>query len=408
MKVKKQLQALLGTLSLLIATPALAELQWNMPQGVTSVSRDVYQLHMWILGICTVIGIVVFGAILYSVVKFRKSKGVVPAQFHHSTTVEIVWTVIPLLILIGMAIPATSVLVDMYDTDESELTVKVTGYQWRWGYEYIGENVAFISVLDEKSNFARQRNPSIQPAEVGENYLLDVDKPLVLPVDTKVRFLLTANDVIHSWWVPDFGWKKDAIPGFVNEAWVRIDEEGTYRGKCAELCGRDHAFMPIVIQAVSKEEFARWLAAQKGEKPAALEEPLAEDLSEEEVVPTEEQVSAAEPTAPSGDELEEASAVLSLEQLMERGEQVYTMNCAACHGAGGEGGVGKPIAGSPIATGDLAAHVQIVVHGKAGTTMTSFGRLSDEDIAAVITFERNAFGNETGDLVQPADVGAAR
>lgn len=249
---------------LLAALPAGADFGLlNMTQGATESSRQIYDLHMQIFWITVVIGFVVFGAMFYAMFRHRKSRGVRPAQFHHSTAVEVVWTVIPLLILVSMAVPATRVLIDLEDSSESEMTVKVTGYQWFWGYEYMGEDVRFFSRLDAESNRARQLGSGIDPAAV-DSYLENVDRRLVLPVDTKVRFLITAGDVIHSWWVPDLGWKKDAIPGFINETWTRIDEPGVYRGACAELCGRDHGFMPVVVEAVEQDEYQAWLAAQRG------------------------------------------------------------------------------------------------------------------------------------------------
>lgn len=253
-----------GLLLLMMAGPALADSTLiNMTRGVTEMSGQVFNLHMTIFWITVAIGVVVFGAMFYSIFRHRKSRGVKPAKFHHSTSVEIVWTIIPLFILVGMAIPATRVLIDLNDTSEAEMTVKVTGYQWFWGYEYIDENVQFLGRLDEESNQARQLGSGISPATV-PYYLENVDNRLVLPIDTRVRFQITGADVIHSWWVPDFGWKLDAIPGFVNEAWTQISEPGIYRGRCAELCGRDHAFMPIVVEAVEKEEFEAWLIAQRG------------------------------------------------------------------------------------------------------------------------------------------------
>ncbi|MBX3724975.1 MAG: cytochrome c oxidase subunit II [Xanthomonadales bacterium] len=237
--------------------------QLNMTPGVTEMSRQVYDLHMLILWICVVIGVLVFGAMAYAMFKFRKSKGAVPARWSHNTTAEIIWTVIPVLILVAMAWPATKTLIEMADTDDAELTVKITGYQWLWRYEYVGTDVNFVSKLDRDSDRTRMLRSGLDPAAVtvdGENtYLLNVDRPLVLPTDTKIRFVITANDVIHSWWVPVLGWKQDAIPGFINEAWTRIDTPGTYRGQCAELCGKDHGFMPIVVEAVPPAQFAAWL-----------------------------------------------------------------------------------------------------------------------------------------------------
>ncbi|KGE04833.1 Cytochrome c oxidase polypeptide II [Pseudohaliea rubra DSM 19751] len=341
----------------------------NMPVGVTDVGRSIFDLHMIILWICVAIGALVFGVMFYSIIYHRKSRGVKPAQFHESTKVEIAWTVVPFLILITMAVPATSTLLDIYDFDDADMDVLVTGYQWKWKYEYLaedGESVAFFS------------NLSTPQAEIyntdgkNENYLLEVDEPLVIPVDTKVRFLVTANDVIHSWWVPELAVKKDAIPGFINETWTRANEIGTYRGQCAELCGKDHGFMPIVVEVVSKEDYAAWLG-EKQEQAAKVKELMAQTFS--------------------------------LEELMARGKAVYERNCLACHGARGEGGVGTAIAGSPIATGELGGHLEIGINGVAGTAMQAFGgQLNDVDLAAVITYQRNAFGNNMGDLVQPIDV----
>ena len=385
--VKKRVAAWFGGLPfglLLAANPALADLQLNMPKGVTQISREVYGLHMLITGICAVIGLVVFGAILYSVIRFRKSKGAVPAQFHHSTTVEIIWTIIPMLILISVAVPATKVLVGMYDTSKPDLTVKVTGYQWKWAYEYLDEGVSFFSTLAQEDNYARQLGSGRNVKDI-DNYLLNVDEPLVVPVGKKIRFLLTSNDVIHSWWVPDLGWKKDAIPGFINEAWTLIETPGVYRGQCAELCGRDHAFMPVVVKAVSEEEFQRWLAEKKG-------------------------LPAAKDTAAKTDEPAPTLAALTMDELMSQGQQVYQVHCQACHQANGEGmpPAFKPIKGSPVATGPVAQHLEVALKGRAGTAMASFAHLSDQELAAVITYQRNAFGNNVGDLVQPADVRAAR
>lgn len=264
--MKRQLGQLAGTgLALLVSTAAMANpepWQLNMTPGVTSSSHDVYHLHMLILGICVVIGIIVFGAMFYAMFKFRKSKGAVPATFSHNTTAEVVWTVIPVAILLVMAWPATKTLVKLADTGDAEFTVKVTGYQWKWRYEYLGEDVNFMSSLTRAADEARQLGSGIDPNTV-ENYLLDVDNPLVIPTGTKIRFVITADDVIHSWWVPALGWKQDAIPGFINEAWTQVDEPGTYRGQCAELCGKDHGFMPIVVVAKPRAEFDAWMAQQR-------------------------------------------------------------------------------------------------------------------------------------------------
>lgn len=246
-------------LAALFSSPAWSDWQLNMPVGVTTISREVYGLHMLILWVCVVISVLVYGAMVYAIVKFRKSKDVQASKFSHNTKAEVLWTAIPAIILIAMAVPAAETLVRIEDTTESQLTVKVTGYQWRWHYDYIDDGVQFFSSLDRASNAARRRNSGIDPASV-PNYLLEVDNPLVVPVDTKVRLLITAGDVLHSWWVPEFAVKKDAIPGYINESWFQATEEGTFRGQCAELCGMDHAFMPIVVEVVSQEEYEDWLA----------------------------------------------------------------------------------------------------------------------------------------------------
>ncbi|RZA33804.1 MAG: cytochrome c oxidase subunit II [Lysobacteraceae bacterium] len=296
----KQVTRLMGAACALLA-PALAWAQsadpkpWqlNMGKGVTSSSQHAYDAHMVALWVCVVIGIIVFGAMGYAMVKFRKSKGAVAAQFSHNTTAEIIWTVIPILILIVMAWPATKKLIAMYDTRESEMTVKVTGYQWMWKYEYLGEDVEFTSRLDRESDRIRQSGE--QPTVAANpHYLLDVDNALVLPVNTKIRFVITADDVIHAWWVPALGWKQDAIPGLINEAWTDIKTPGVYRGQCAELCGKDHGFMPIVVKAVSKEEFKQWLAARKPVAPAPAALPAPAEAAPAEAAPAD---ATAAPTA---------------------------------------------------------------------------------------------------------------
>ena len=354
-----------------------AEYGLNLPRGVTSVSREVYDLHMLIFYICCVIAVVVFGVMFWSVFRHRKSRGATAAQFHHHTGLELLWTAIPVLILVVMAIPATRVLIEMEATGNADMTIKITGHQWKWEYEYIDEGFKFFSVLDAKSNEARQLKSGIDPASV-ENYLLEVDQPLVVPVGSKIRFLTTAADVIHAWWVPALGWKRDSIPGFINESWARIEEEGVYRGQCAELCGRDHAFMPIVLHAVSEDEYFDWV----GEMLSVV-----------------------------SDANEGASREWGLEELMQRGEQVYAKFCQACHQADGRGipGAFAALAGSAVVAGPIDEHIDIVLHGKAGTAMAAFApQLSDVDLAAVITYERNAWGNDSGDLAQPAVISGKR
>jgi len=355
----------------LVSTLSAAEYGLNFPKPVTAIAQEVYGLHMLIMMVCVGIGIVVFGAMFWSIVMHRKSRGHKAAKFHESTTIEIIWTAIPFLILVGMAIPSTATLIRMYDNSASDLTIKITGYQWKWKYEYLDQDISFFSSL------STPRDQIENKAAKGKEYLLEVDNPIVIPVGKKVRFLMTANDVIHSWWVPQLAVKKDAIPGFINEAWTRVDEPGTYRGQCAELCGKDHGFMPIVVQAVSDDDFKKWVSVKKAETVAS-----AADVGK----------------------------VWSKDDLMARGEKVYAQ-CAACHGATGAGvpGVFPALKGSKIATGPVAAHLAIVMKGKAGTAMQAFaGQLNDADIAAVVTYERNAFGNNTGDVVQPSAVKALR
>ncbi len=273
---------------LLTAIPGSLMADWgalNMTQGVTKISKDVYDIHMMVFWVCCAIGIVVFGVMFYSMWAHRKSKGVVPAKFHESTLVEIIWTAIPFIVLIGVAIPSAKTLIAMEDTSDSELTIKVTGYQWKWHYDYLDSNIDFFSTLASEHNNARQLGSGTDLTKI-DNYLREVDKPLVVPVGVKIRFLHTANDVIHSWWVPDLALKKDAIPGFVNENWTVIEEPGVFRGKCAELCGRDHGFMPIVIHAVSAEDFAKWVAEQQQANASSdTVAPLLEEQSLESVQP---------------------------------------------------------------------------------------------------------------------------
>jgi cytochrome c oxidase subunit 2 len=377
-KLKSALRYLSGA-ALMLGMGSAGATDWplNLRQGVTATSQTVFDLHMLIFWICVIACVLVFAVLIYSIMTHRKSKGAVPATFHESTTVEIIWTTIPFLVLVGMAVPATKALLALEDTRDADMSIKVTGYQWKWHYDYLDEGISFFSNLDEKSNEIRQMDSGLSPAD-HENYLLDVDNRVVVPVNKKIRFLITANDVIHSWWVPDLGWKQDAVPGFVNDGWTELSEPGVYRGKCAELCGKDHGFMPIVLEAKSEEDYAQWVADQKAG-------------------------AAAEAAA--------AGKTWTMDALLAKGEEVYGKNCVACHQANGQGipGVFPAIAGSAIATGPVEGHQDIVINGKAGTAMAAFGaQLSDVDIAAVITYQRNAFGNDTGDMLQPSDIAAAR
>jgi cytochrome c oxidase subunit II len=353
----------------LFASLTAAQNQVNMSPGVTEIGADIFELHMLIMWICVVIGVAVFAVMFYSIYAHRKSRGHEASQFHESTKVEIAWTVVPFLILIAMAVPATSTLLEVYDNDEAELDVLITGHQWKWKYEYLdetGDNIAFFS------NLTTPQEEIYNTAAKGDHYLLEVDEPLVIPTNTKVRFLITANDVIHSWWVPELAVKRDAIPGFINEAWTRVPQEGIYRGQCTELCGAYHGFMPVVVHAVSPEEFQAWQAAKRGAAQA---------------------------------ESQLAMQTLSSDELMTQGKAVYETACVACHGAQGEGGIGNAIAGSAVVMGDLSQHMAIVAKGVAGTAMQAFdAQLSQVELAAVLTYQRNAFGNNTGDIVQPGDV----
>jgi len=368
----------------LLSSSAWADSQLNLTKGVTAVSREVYDLHMLALYICTAIGVVVFGAMFWSMFFHRKSKGVKAADFHESTKVEILWTAIPIVILIAMAVPATSTLIDMENNDNSEVTIQITGSQCKWHYKYFDQNIEYYSVLSTPREQYENQNGSFDGngASKGENYLLEVDKPLVIPANKKVRFLITSDDVIHSWWVPEFAVKQDANPGFINEAWTNVDKPGVYRGQCAELCGKDHGFMPIVVEVKSPEDYDAWLKEQHA---LAAKSADAEKAS--------------------------LSASMSKEELMQLGESTYMAYCAACHQPTG---LGLPPAfpalkGSVIATtGSVAEHINVVFNGRAGTGMQGYGKqLSLKEIAAVVTYERNAWGNDTGDLVQSADVKAA-
>jgi cytochrome c oxidase subunit 2 len=346
----------------------------NMRVGVTPISEDVHGLHMYILYICCAIGLVVFAAMAYSLYHHRKSMGVKPATFHENTRLEIVWTVIPTLILVAIAVPATNTLVKMYDTGSEDMLIEVRGYQWKWQYKYLDENRN--NTLSFFSNLATSQDEIRDKVVKGEHYLLEVDNPLVVPTGKKVRLLVTANDVIHAWWVPDFGVKRDAIPGILNDIWFVVPEDkpGVYRGQCTELCGKDHGFMPVVVRAVPQAEFDTWYAAESA------------SYTEREAM---------------------ASKTFTPDELMTMGEEVYNRTCVACHQANGQGipPAFPSLVGSPIATGPREAHIGIVYAGKAGTAMQAFGtQLNAAEIAAVVHYERHAWGNNAGDVTQPIDV----
>jgi cytochrome c oxidase subunit 2 len=358
------------------STPLFAQQSTlNMTEGVTGISNTVYNLHMTILYICIAIAVIVFGIMFWSLYRHRKSKGAVAAKFHESTTVEIIWTAIPIVILIAMAVPSTQALILMEDTSEADITIQITGSQWKWHYRYFDDDLEFYSRLTTSQ--AEINNE----VEKQPHYLKDVDNPLVLPINKKIRFLITADDVIHSWWVPAFAVKKDANPGFINEAWTKIDTPGTYRGQCAELCGKDHGFMPIVVTALEPAAYDAWLAQAK--------------------VTAKQQLQA---------EQDSLTQTLDMPAMMMLGEAVYNRTCAACHQAGGLGipGAFPALKSSPIALGDVNKHIDIVLHGVSGTAMAAFAKqLTKKELAAVITYERNAWENNTGDIVQPAQIDTA-
>ena len=357
---------------LVASSAAFADTTLNMTQGVSPISRDVYQLHMTIFWICVAIGVVVFGVMFYAMIYHRKSLGAKPAHFHSHPVLEVTWTIVPAIILVLMAIPATKVLFGMNNEDHSDITIKITGFQWKWQYEYIEDGVTFMSNLTTPLEQRENRVPK------GPNYLREVDRPMVIPIHKKIRFLITSNDVNHAWWVPDFGVKRDAISGFINEAWTRVDKPGTYYGQCAELCGINHAFMPIVVIATTEQGYKDWVTKQKGGSPQ---------------------------------EEAETNRAWTMQELMKQGEQVYGRICAACHQPTG---VGAPptfpaLKGSKIATGPVEDHINMVLNGKSGTPMQAFKKqLSDVELASVITFERNSWGNNTGTLVQPIQMKALR
>ncbi|MES1946651.1 aa3-type cytochrome c oxidase subunit II CoxB [Salinisphaera sp. C84B14] len=465
----------LVALGALAMSPAHAAWTLNMNEGVTDLTSKVFGLHMLIFWICVVIGIGVFGVMLYSVIVHRKSRGFEASHFHESTVVEIAWTVVPFIILIAVAIPAAGTLLQIEDSSNPDMTIRVTGHQWLWEYDYVDADVHFFSRLDRDSDNARRLNSGIDPNTV-ENYLRNVDNPMVVPVDTKVRLLLTASDVIHSWWVPELGGKKDAIPGYINDMWFQANKPGVYRGQCAELCGRGHAFMPIVVKVVSQSDYDAWVREQGGNPnsdselatgqpstneanaeaqtsadesatagnateartedgstndPQAAEESIvgtgesdnegADDAEAREAEASDDRGS---PKVPDPDQEDQSSASdseqqdgsaaagdeMSRDALMSQGKEVYGNLCAACHQPDGSGmpAAGFPaMKGSAVATGDVDTHISQILNGK-GAMPPYKGTLDDKQIAAVVTYERNAFGNDTGDVVQPSQVAAQR
>lgn len=373
---------LMAALCALVITPAtfaaVDHWQMNMYKGVTPLSKDMYDLHMIAIVVCAIIGVVVFGVMFYSLVHHRKSRGYQPATFHDNTRLEFVWTLIPFFILIGLAFPATKVLINLEDSSGSAVTIKVVGYQWKWQYQYLDQGISFFSNLATPYRQIHNQEPK------SEWYLLDVDKPLVVPIHQKIRFLVTANDVVHSWWVPELGIKRDAIPGFMHEAWARIDKPGIYRGQCTELCGINHGFMPIVVKAVTEAEFSQWVASQ-----TKVEDQYANSATNA-----------------------QQQKNLTRNELMALGEQKYNLICAACHKADGTGipPLYPALKSSSVAVGKpISRHISMILNGIPGTAMQPYqDQLTDEEIAAIATYERNAWGNNTDDEIQPADVAKVR
>jgi cytochrome c oxidase subunit 2 len=354
--------------------PAVNQLDLHPP--VTQIARDQQWLHYFVMVICTVIFVGVFGVMFYSIFKHRRSKGAKAANFHESTTVEIIWTIVPFIIVILMALPATKVVVAMKDTSAADLTIKATGVQWKWGYDYLkgeGEGIGFLSTLDVSH---REMSNSGKPPAT-DDYLLKVDNPLVVPVDKKIRIITTANDVIHAFMVPAFGIKQDAIPGFVRDTWFRAEKIGDYYGQCAELCGKEHAYMPIHVKVVSQADYTKWVEGEKKKMAAAADDP---------------------------------AKVWELPDLIARGEKVYAANCAACHQASGKGaGPIKPVDGSPVVLdADKGKQIAVLLNGQNNGAMPAWKQLSDTELAAVITYTKNTWSNKTGQVVQPAEVLAAR
>jgi len=349
--------------------------RYNMQSPVTGLGQQVYDMHTLMLVICLVIFVMVFGVMFWAIFKHRKSRGAVAANFHENTTVEIAWTIIPVFVLVGMAWPATMTVLDMKDTSDPDITIKATGYQWKWGYDYIlgeGQGIRFLSAMTTPREQIEGEAPK------GPHYLLEVDNPLVVPVGKRIRIITTANDVIHAWWVPAFGVKQDAIPGLIRDIWFRPEQEGVYRGACTELCGRDHAFMPIEVHVVSEQEYSAWVKKQL----AAAETPK-----------------------------DEARMELAMDDLMQRGAAVFSANCAACHREDGKGYAPAfpSLDGSAVVRGAKDEQIDLVLRGRPGTAMAAFGSmLSDEELAAVITYTRNAWSNRSGGVVQPAQIAAAR
>ena len=391
----KHLRALVAfTATFLLAVGARADYHVDILPPVTPVSREIYDLHFGILWVCVAIFIVVFGAMFWSVFKHRRSQGAKASQFHENTTIEVIWTIIPFVILIGMAYPATQTVLKMKDASNADISIKVTGYQWKWEYDYQQDGVKFLSNLATPRDQIDEREKPGAPKN--ENYLLEVDNPMVVPVGKKVRLLITSNDVIHGWFVPQVGVNQYGIPGFIKDAWFTVEKAGTYRGQCSQICGKEHAYMPIVVVAKPQAEYDAWAKEAKAKMPAAVPPPAAAEAPAQ---------AAAAPTLAA-----DPKKKWTMDELKASGEKLYAANCSACHQPTGKGmpPAFPALDGSKVATGPKAGHVAIVLKGKPGTAMASFAQLADADLAAIITFERNAWGNKTGEAIQPAEIAAAR
>jgi len=398
----------------LLAAPfaASAEYHVDMLKPNSPMANDAYSLHWGILWVCVAIFIIVFAAMFWSIFKHRRSQGAVPAQFHENTTIEIIWTLVPLIVLVAMAWPATRTMLEMKDASNADIAVKVTAYQWRWEYDYQKEGVRLISNLSTPRDQIEERDGPGKPKN--EHYLLEVDNPMVVPVGKKVRLLITSNDVIHGWYVPQLAVNQYGIPGFIKDAWFTAEQPGIYRGQCSQICGKEHAYMPIVVDVRSEADYNKWVQEQKAKQPPPTPTNVSQQAPAQGSEAAPQQAAAAAQAgapaagaAPAGGGA--APAKMDVAELKSNGEKLYAANCAACHQPTGKGmpPAFPALAGSKIATGPKAGHMNIVLHGKPGTAMASFARLTDAEIASIITFERTSWGNNAGE-VQPAEVAAAR
>jgi cytochrome c oxidase subunit 2 len=395
----KHLRAI-GILAAMSATAAFADYHVDIIPPASPTAQDAYALHWGVMYVCIAIFFIVFGAMFWSVFKHRRSQGAVAAQFHENTTIEIIWTLVPLIVLVAMAWPATRTMLEMKDASNADVAIKVTGYQWRWDYDYQQEGLHFVSNLATPRDQIEERDGPGKPK--GEHYLLEVDRPMVVPVGKKVRLLITSNDVIHGWYVPQLAVNQYGIPGFIKDAWFTPKEVGLYRGQCSQICGKEHAYMPIVVDVRSEADYKKWVQEEKAKQPPAAPAavPQAAPAQAAEAAPQQAAAAAKGGAAP---------AKMDVAELKSTGEKVYAANCAACHQPTGKGmpPAFPALAGSKVATGPKPAHIATVLNGRPGTAMASFARLSDAELASVITYERTAWGNSGGE-VQPAEVAASR